>query len=189
MKIKDCPIYEQLCAIFCDSTADGKYAQSSHYEGLEKSVGTETSSLLSCPESETPRSENPPSLPLQGNSPSGEKASKNVTERKRKHPSETQSSNGQGKRDQEIIAAMAGAMLQMVAAAKSRAITAPASDDRYSITNCIRALDEICGIDEKIYFAALDLFEDPKLREIFISLKGEQLRLTWLQGKCGYLVG
>lgn len=42
-KPKECPIYEQLCTIFADSGAVGKYAQSSHYEGLDKSAGLDSS--------------------------------------------------------------------------------------------------------------------------------------------------
>jgi hypothetical protein len=40
------------------------------------------------------------------------------------------------------------------------------------------------GLDQRIYFFALDLFENPNARETFISLKNEK-RLPWLQGKFG----
>lgn len=56
-------------------------------------------------------------------------------------------------------------------------------EDRFSITNCINVLDEIENVDEGVYFAALDLFENPGLREIFLSFKSKKLQLTWLQGK------
>lgn len=58
------------------------------------------------------------------------------------------------------------------------------TEDRFSITNSIGALDEIESIDHWLYFAVSDLFEDPKLRETFISLKGNQIRLRWLEEKC-----
>jgi len=80
---------------------------------------------------------------------------------------------------------MAEALLEMVAASKWREVAARQDEERFTITNCIEALDEIQKIDQHLYFAALDLFEDPTLRETFLSLKGDDLRLTWLQGKCG----
>jgi hypothetical protein len=186
IKVKDCPIYEQLCVIFTDSVTEGKYAQSSHYEELDKSVGIDTPLLNSCQDGGTPGSVNPSSsIPVQGIISSAERVMKNNVERKRKRPSETHSSLGQSRRDQDICNTMAETMLEMVAALKSRAVAKTPSDDRFTITNCIRALDEIEGVNECLYFAALDLFEDPNLRETFISLKGNKIRLTWLEGKCG----
>ncbi|XP_058219730.1 L10-interacting MYB domain-containing protein-like [Rhododendron vialii] len=189
-KIKDCPIYEQLCTIFADTGADGKYAQSSHYEEFDKSIGTEDpEKFISCPDGGTPQAKTPSSAKFtKGNAPSVQKSSKNVGERKRKHSEEAGPASGQTKRDQELNEAMAGAMLEMVAASKLRAAAISKQDDRFKITNCIEALDEIEtmeGIDSRLYFAALDLFEDPNLRETFISLKSNKVRLTWLQGKCG----
>lgn len=186
VKVKDCPIYEQLCKIFTDTSADGKYAQSSHFEGLDKSVGNDIAGRISWPDGGTSRSEDPSSSSKlsKGNSVSSEKAVKNAGERKRKRPSETPSSE-QNNRDQELNEAMAEALLEMVAASKWREVAARQDEERFTVTNCIEALDEIQKIDQHLYFAALDLFEDPTLRETFLSLKGDDLRLTWLQGKCG----
>ncbi|KAA8526210.1 hypothetical protein F0562_008051 [Nyssa sinensis] len=183
-KIKDCPIYGQLCTIFADSGGDGKYAQSSHYEELDKSLGANPAALTSCPESGNPHPKTPSSGFAQGHASSAEYVGKNIAERKRKRPSETGSCSGQSRRGQEIIDAMAEAMLGMVAASKLRIVAKPQSDDRFTITNCIKALDEINGIQDAVYFTALDLFEDANLRETFLSLKGNKIRLTWLQGKC-----
>ncbi|KAJ6392274.1 hypothetical protein OIU77_026097 [Salix suchowensis] len=119
-----------------------------------------------------------------GNPVPSEKAVKNAGERKRKRPSETPSSE-QNTRDEELNKAMAEALLEMVAASKWREVAARHIEERFTITNCIKALDEIQKIDQQLYFAALDLFEDPTVRETFLSLKGDDLRLTWLQGKCG----
>ncbi|KAK1555152.1 hypothetical protein Q3G72_022521 [Acer saccharum] len=183
-KIKDCPIYDQLCAIFTDTSPDGKYAQSSHFEGLDNSVSNNTTST-SHPDGETPHPENPSSSKLvQGDTIPSEKLMKNIAERKRKQPSEAQPSLGQSERDEEILKTMAGAMSEMIAASKVRSRTKTQIDNRFSISNCIKALDEIESINEWLYLAALDLFEDPNLRETFISLKGDNIRLTWLQGKC-----
>ena len=186
VKIKDCPIYEQLCTIFTDSSADGKYAQSSHFEGLDKAVAKDTGGLTSCSEGGSTHPDNPSTSRLAQIDSLSEKLTKSVAEKKRKRPSETQSSLDQNRKDEEMSEAMAGAMLDMLAAWRSRrTIATKRSDNKFSITNCIKALDEIEDIEEWLYFAALDLFEDPNLRETFISLKGGKMRLTWLQGKCG----
>ncbi|KAF3542227.1 hypothetical protein DY000_02000377 [Brassica cretica] len=79
--------------------------------------------------------------------------------------------------------AIVEAMLEIAAASKMRAAALANSGDRFSISKCIRALDDLQGVDQQTYFAALDLFENPSSREIFISLKYEK-RLKWLQGKC-----
>ncbi|KAJ4827055.1 hypothetical protein Tsubulata_042045 [Turnera subulata] len=187
VKAKDCPIYEQLCMIFMDTSADGKYAQSSHFEGMDKSIGNDTPGPVSCPEvgTSTPHSENPSSSRLAEASPlSSEKATKNTADRKRKRPSETLPSSEQNERDSELNEAMAEALLEMIAASKWRIAASAQKDNRFTVTNCVKALDEIQDIDQEVYFAALDLFEDADCRETFISLKDNQTRLAWLQGKC-----
>ncbi|KAM7514068.1 hypothetical protein LguiA_003651 [Lonicera macranthoides] len=187
-KIKDCPIFEQLCTIFADLGADGKYAQSSHYEELDKSVGTNPEFLLtSCPDGGNRLSKLPSSSRF--NASSAQNTSKTTTEKKRKRPLETGSCTDQSNiRDQEINEAMAKAMLEMVAASKLHMVQGPKSDERFTITNCIKALDQIQGVDDFVYYASLDLFEDANMREMFISLKGDKVRLTWLLGKCGNAV-
>lgn len=181
VKGKDCPIYEQLCAIFTDLPADGKYAQSSHYGELDKSVGINAAYLTSYPEIGVSHYENPSSSKsIPGNISTVEKVTKNSLDRKRKRPNETQTTS----LDQDTCNAMAEAMLEMISVSRLRAVVSSVSDDKFSITNCIKALDEIQGIDQKLYFSALDLFENPSFRETFISLKSVKIRLTWLQGKC-----
>lgn len=180
--MKDCPIYEQLCTIFTDSAADGKYAQSSHYEELDKSVGTDAAGLTSCPEGGVSQIENSSlSKSIQGTTPAPEKVTKNSSDKKKKRASETQTPS----LDQDTCDTMAKALLEMVAASRLRSVNSTVSDNKFSITNCIRALDEIEGIDQQLYFSALDLFEEPSLRETFISLRSDKIRLAWVQGKCG----
>ncbi|GMG99863.1 hypothetical protein Nepgr_001703 [Nepenthes gracilis] len=74
------------------------------------------------------------------------------------------------------------AMLEIAAASKMRAAAILNNEDRFSISKCIKVLDEMQGIDQRLYFLALDLFENPDARETFISLKNER-RLMWLQRK------
>ena len=80
--------------------------------------------------------------------------------------------------------AIVDAMLQIASASKMRAaaIMKNNEDDPFSITKCIKNLDEMQGLDQRIYFYALDLFENPNARETFISLKPEK-RFPWLQKK------
>ncbi|XP_057252018.1 L10-interacting MYB domain-containing protein isoform X2 [Beta vulgaris subsp. vulgaris] len=78
---------------------------------------------------------------------------------------------------------MADAIFEMAAASRMRAEAIQQCSQRFTISKCVDALDELQGIDEKVYFAALDLFNNPIAREMFLSLKAEK-RLMWLQSKC-----
>ncbi|GMG99866.1 hypothetical protein Nepgr_001706 [Nepenthes gracilis] len=78
--------------------------------------------------------------------------------------------------------AIVDAMLEIAAASKMRAAAILNNEDRFSISKCIKVLDEMQGVDQRLYFLALDLFENPDARETFISLKNER-RLMWLQRK------
>ncbi|KAJ8427076.1 hypothetical protein Cgig2_008945 [Carnegiea gigantea] len=173
VKIKDCPIYEQLCIIFADNEADGRYAQSSHYEEMVNAEAQAPNPDASCALASVD--------PIAA---SAEKEVKNNLENnKRKRFLEVNQSE-QSQRAQEILDSMAEALLDMIAASKVKSVAIVSNEEKFSITNCIRALDEIEGIGESLYFAALDLFDDPCLREAFISLKSSERRYLWLQGKC-----
>lgn len=95
------------------------------------------------------------------------------------------SSSGRRKRSRKATGdAIVDAMLEIAAASKMRAAAIMKNEERFSISKCIKVLDEMQGVDQRIYFFALDLFENPNARETFISLKSER-RLPWLQGKSG----
>ncbi|CAA0836787.1 Unknown protein [Striga hermonthica] len=79
--------------------------------------------------------------------------------------------------------AIARGILEMAAASKLRAEAINKFNGRFSITDCVGALDELEGIDDRVYFAALDLFVNRCARETFLTL-GVEKRLTWLQRKC-----
>lgn len=177
VKVKDCPIYEQLCTIFADDSADGTYAQSSHFEGFEESMADQSSFLLTTPTEGTITSENI-------STPNVAQANTNSVERKRKREQDEKTSWGLSHIDPAALEPMAGALSDMVPALRSRMADSKTQEDRFSITNCINALDEIENLDECVYYAALDLFDNPAIRETFLSLKCNKLRLTWLQGKC-----
>jgi hypothetical protein len=96
----------------------------------------------------------------------------------------TPGGSGRGKRSRKATGdAIVDAMLEIAAASKMRAAAIMKNEDQFSISKCIKVLDEMQGVDQQIYFLALDLFEKPIAREIFIALKSEK-RLPWLQGKC-----
>ncbi|KAL3840233.1 hypothetical protein ACJIZ3_024824 [Penstemon smallii] len=181
-KTKECPIYEQLCTIFADSGVDGKYAQSSHYKGLEKSSGIDNLG----PEGLTPPPKTPSTSKLVlENGSSTQKAINNPADKKRKRSSEAGPVSEQGNWNQELNDTMAETLSEMINSSNLRKIMKPQIDERFTITKCIKALDEIESIEDGVYYAALDLFENHNLREMFLSLKSNFLRLTWLQGKCG----
>ncbi|XAR69645.1 hypothetical protein NMG60_11001326 [Bertholletia excelsa] len=93
--------------------------------------------------------------------------------------------SGRRKRSRKATGdAIVDAMLEIAAASKMRATAIMKNEDRFSISRCIKVLDEMQGVDQRLYFFALDLFENPNARETFIALKSEK-RLTWLQGKFG----
>ncbi|CAH9110903.1 unnamed protein product [Cuscuta europaea] len=92
------------------------------------------------------------------------------------------SNSGRRKRSRKATGdAIVDAMLEIAAASKARAAATMRNEERFSISKCIKLLDEMQGVDQ-IYFYALDLFENPDAREIFVSLKNER-RLMWLSGK------
>lgn len=95
----------------------------------------------------------------------------------------TTPSSGRRKRSRKATGdAIVDAMLEIAAASKMRATEIMKNEDRFSISKCIKVLDEMQVVDQRLYFFALDLFENPNAREIFIALRSEK-RLTWLQGK------
>ncbi|XP_006348076.1 uncharacterized protein [Solanum tuberosum] len=99
-----------------------------------------------------------------------------------KHQTVTPNS-GRRKRSRKATGdAIVDAMLEIAAASKMRAAAIMRNEERFAISKCIKVLDEMQGVDQSIYFFALDLFENSNARETFISLKNER-RLIWLQCK------
>ncbi|KAL8058522.1 hypothetical protein ABFX02_03G024300 [Erythranthe guttata] len=91
--------------------------------------------------------------------------------------------NNSNKRSRKATGdAIVDAMLEIAAASKMRAAAITRNEERFAISKCIRILDDMQIADQSLYFYALDLFENPTAREIFVSLKAER-RLAWMQGK------
>lgn len=168
MKTSGCLIYKKLCIIFSESATNGRHDQSAELgEGTPPSNFCQTKPFFLHQESE---SESEEADDVVDNQDTGQPA--------------TPSTTGVRKRGRKSIDdAIADAILEMAAASKMRTTAIQQCNARYSITKCIKELDEMVGVDEKLYLGALDLFNKPVARETFLSLKGDK-RLTWLRRKC-----
>ncbi|KAK6922569.1 Myb/SANT-like domain [Dillenia turbinata] len=162
IRIGGCPIYKQLCIIFSELGTNGKCC-----------LGEETPGIP-CPESVNI---------LPGESASGSEEVADMEYEEEDYAPNPTNKSGRKRGRKGIDDSIAEAILKMAAASKLRTAAVEQYMARFSMSNCIKALDEIQGIDEPVYFAALDLFNDPSAREIFLSLKHHK-RLTWLHGKC-----
>ncbi|XP_057492286.1 L10-interacting MYB domain-containing protein-like [Actinidia eriantha] len=165
MRSAGCPIYKQLCTIFSEPGTNGEYKWSDERE-------------IPCPEP----------LSIFKEEPLSESEDEADTDDERdKFQSTIPSGTVTRKRGRKgIDDVIANAILEMAAASKLRTAAVRQYNDRYSITDCIRLLDETQGIDEQVYFAALNLFNNPNARETFLSLKADK-RWMWLCSKCSTL--
>ncbi|GLT82620.1 hypothetical protein SLE2022_009810 [Rubroshorea leprosula] len=155
IKSNGCPIYKQLCVIFSEPTTNGKCEQSAEPLNMIKLESSTESEEMDDVEKD------PDAV-----------------------PTSTPASNSNRKRGRKgIDDAIAAAILEMAAASKLRTAAVKQHNARYSIASCIRELDELQGVEERVYFAALELFNNPSAREMFLSLKRDK-RLTWLCHKC-----
>ncbi|KAL1536577.1 hypothetical protein AAHA92_29206 [Salvia divinorum] len=119
---------------------------------------------------------------VDGDASSGSGEEANMLDSQNKHHTAIPQS-GQHKRSRKATGdAIVDAMLEIAAASKMRAAAIMRNEERFTISKCIGILDEMQGVDQTVYFFALDLFENPSARETFISLKSER-RLAWMQGK------
>lgn len=162
-----CPIYKQLCTIFSETGGNWTNEQSAeHEEGIPNECP--------CPE--------PLSTHLEESSSDSDEVADMADglENFQSIPSGI-SSRKRGRKGIDNV--IADAILEMATASKRRTAAIKQRNARFSITNCVKALDEMQGVDERVYFAALDLFDNPIAREIFLSLKSDK-RYTWLCGKC-----
>ncbi|CAN6903960.1 unnamed protein product [Brassica oleracea] len=82
-----------------------------------------------------------------------------------------------------VEASIASAIVEMAAASRLRTNALTQMKSRFTLAECIRELDGINGVAENVYFAALEIFNNPSARETFLSLRSD-MRLTWLQWKC-----
>ncbi|XP_014519647.1 L10-interacting MYB domain-containing protein isoform X1 [Vigna radiata var. radiata] len=167
VKTGGCPIFKELCTIFSEPATNGKHEYVAASEGEHTSVTPcleplNTHHEESSSESQDEEDANDPQT-VQPTTPTG------ISKRKR------------GRKG--IDEAIADAIFEMASASKMRAAAIEQQIARFSMADCIRDLDLMQGVDQHLYFAAVDLFNKPNAREIFLSLKKDK-RLTWLRGKC-----
>lgn len=155
LKTNGCPIYKQLCIIFSEPATNGKQEQSAE-----------------------------PLSAIQADSSSESEEVDDLVNDPDVVPTSAPSLNGSRKRGRKgIDDAIAAAILEMASASKLRTAAVKQQQARYSIASCIKELDELQGVEERVYFGALELFNNATAREMFLSLKRDK-RLTWLRRKC-----
>lgn len=165
LRSSGCPIYKELCIIFSEPATNGKHDHPAEHE--EGTPNFRQSEPLSFQQEVLSSSES-------------EEADDAVDDKETVQPT-TPSSAGIRKRGRKgIDDAIARAILEMATASKLRTAAIQQRSSRYTIANCIKELDEMKGVEEQVYFAALDLFNKPIAREVFLSLKRDK-RLIWLQ--------
>lgn len=154
MRSMGCPIYNQLRTIFAEPGTDGKQNGSTKDdEGMSGSFP----------------SPGHPTVKQEELSPSDSEKYADLASRKR------------GRKG--IEDAIARGILEMAAATKLRTEAIKKFNGKFSITDCVKALDELQGVNDQVYLAALDLFSNRNARETFLTLKVDK-RLIWLQRKC-----
>ncbi|EEF32727.1 L10-interacting MYB domain-containing protein [Ricinus communis] len=199
-----CPIYKQLGVIFSEPLTNGKHVQSvEHEEELPSSVFSKDP-LDGIPEKEltTSISFKEPLTTIQEEESSSESEDGDDVADEQEiiqplpvtHFTTTVMHNTTSAMDSTAAAnrkrgrkgiddAIAGAILHMAAASRLRTAAIRKVSERFSVADCIKELNAIQGLEEGVYFAALDLFDNRNAREIFLSLKGDK-RMIWLRGKC-----
>lgn len=163
MRSVGCPIYNQLCTIFAERSTNGQSNGSAENEPP-------------CPQ---------PLSMFKEEQPSSESEDEANTEDEQHKLQSTNPSPSVGRKRgrKGIDDVIANAILEMAAASKLKSAAIKQFNDRFSIADCVRLLDQMQGVDDRVYYSALDLFNNPNARETFLSLKVEK-RLTWLYGKC-----
>lgn len=168
VKSGGCPIFKELCTIFSEPATNGNHE------------------YLAASDSEhTPRAPCPELLSThQDESSSESEDEEDANDPQTVQPTTpTATCSSRKKRRKGVDDAIADAILEMASASKMRAAAIEQHNSKYSISDCIKDLDLMQGVDQQLYFAALDLFNNPNAREIFLSLKKDK-RLTWLHRRC-----
>ncbi|XVE82461.1 hypothetical protein DITRI_Ditri16bG0006400 [Diplodiscus trichospermus] len=169
IKTSGCSIYKQLCTIFSEPTTNGKHEYSAELGGEVPSSFPSLEPLSTIQEEFSSESEEAEDVA--------------ANDHDAVQPSTSGVVNGRKRGRKGIDDAIAAAISEMAAASKLRTAAVKQYKGRYSIASCIKELDEMQAVEERVYFAALELFNNPNAREIFLSLKGEK-RSTWLHRKC-----
>ncbi|AES95169.1 L10-interacting MYB domain-containing protein [Medicago truncatula] len=167
VKSGGCSIFKELCTIFSEAATNGQH----EYAASD----SEHTPRAPCPELLSTHQDESSSESEDEEDANGPQTVQPTT------PTATCSSRKRGRKG--VDGAIADAILEMASASKMRAAAIEQHNSKYSISDCIKDLDLMEGVDQQLYFAALDLFNNPNAREIFLSLKKDK-RLTWLHHRC-----
>lgn len=170
---KECPIFKQLCILFSGSEAEGRYVQSGHDFELDHEIVT-----ANAPEAASMSAE-----PVADEASSQPGDDMNIPDGWNKRRITTLNQCFQRRTHTEASHNVEDAVLETACRRKKRASMLSQRSDQFSISSCIKVLNEMEGVEEDLYLAALDLFQDPDRRETFISIRSD-IRMPWLKGKC-----
>ncbi|KAK9164522.1 hypothetical protein Syun_005424 [Stephania yunnanensis] len=180
IRINGCPIYKQLSIIFSDAKPN------EDVDNFNDLIDNENESKLFAPSNARamPLDSGGPSTFVQEDSSSSTEDDESIPNEPCKIKSPPQPGPCRRKKKRALVNdTMAKAILEMAASSKRRAAILTQGSDCFSLSNCVKALDEMHTIEGYIYYAALDLFESSNARETFMSLKVEK-RSIWLKNKC-----
>ncbi|KAF5739348.1 hypothetical protein HS088_TW12G00553 [Tripterygium wilfordii] len=188
---KECAIFKQLCTLFSQPDVEGRDVQSSRdiepeqdrVEGRQVQPTRNTELDQDIISMGTPEVASIAAEPIayEGSSQSAEEGNKSDGRNKRRNVEPT--SSRRVKRIHTRTSRPARVDVEITSQTEKRVAALPHFSNQFSISNCIKVLNGMQGIDQYLYLAASDLFLEPDKRETFISIKSD-FRLAWLKAKC-----
>ncbi|OVA03953.1 Myb/SANT-like domain [Macleaya cordata] len=176
-KTSGCPIYEELCIVFGDTTASGNQRYASAEDKVTKDVPTNHYVL----DEERDDHETPIPNSRQGSTAfieenEVESSVKKISDRgKRKFSHEQQQS-----KKETNSSGLSDALFAIADATKSKYVASNPEANPYSIPNCTKHLQFIEGVSIQSVMAALEKFQQPGWRQAFMSLDLD-LQMEWLK--------
>ncbi|GMH10928.1 hypothetical protein Nepgr_012769 [Nepenthes gracilis] len=190
---KGCPFFNELAIIFEDTTV--KYKDVYPWLPTQYSLDDEDRDKLDLEDAST--NDTPSALPSNSSDGDGYPLT-SMLRRRLRSPTPTSHFRAKRAREMEMRAGMIGEAWREwgeAAAAKARSPTVTPSmttattskpepetashTSAFSITNCVKCLESIEGVDGGTYIKALKMFKDVDWREMFMAMSAER-RLVWL---------
>ncbi|WCJ43286.1 hypothetical protein M5689_024040 [Euphorbia peplus] len=192
IRVSGCPFYKQLSVIVCEPITNGKHDCSAEQEEVPSPIPW-VNPLNTVKEEEFPslgsdggddmvdnkyRFQRPTHL-----QPTTFEPAKHTITTAMHTAIDSTSAATQKRGRKGIDDGIARAILHMAAASRMKTAAITKVNERYSVADFINELDGIQGLEEGMYFTALDLFDNRNAREIFLFLKGDKGTI-WLRNKC-----
>ncbi|RVW41271.1 L10-interacting MYB domain-containing protein [Vitis vinifera] len=168
---KGCPMFNELGIIFGDpAQCKVVFPLAQYPSGNEEKLELEDASTNATPSA----------FPSDS---SDEKDYSSPSSHRRRERSPTPTSHIQGKREFRTLE-MGEALKEWAEASKAKTPTLSRFEESsqcnaFSITNCVRCLESIEGVDGSTYIKAIKMFKDVDWREMFMAMSAER-RLVWL---------